>query len=105
MHSSENTLNVRPPFDPLLEQIADYVTGNKSNCDFSVPGHAGGCTVRDLLTAMIKAHEIQGILALENSFNRVGLDHVLLVRIASTAMATSLLGGSREQIINAVSNA
>ena len=62
-------------------------------------------TIRDVLTAMIKAHEIQGILALENSFNRVGLDHVLLVRIASTAVATQLLGGNREQIINAVSNA
>ena len=62
-------------------------------------------TVRDILLAMIKAHEIQGILALENSFNRVGLDHVLLVRIASTAVATQLLGGTREQIMNAVSNA
>ncbi len=62
-------------------------------------------TVRDILLAMIKAHEIQGILALENSFNRVGLDHVLLVRIASTAVATHLLGGTREQILNAVSNA
>lgn len=62
-------------------------------------------TVRDILLAMIKAHEIQGILALENSFNRVGLDHVLLVRIASTAVATHLLGGTREQIMNAVSNA
>jgi 2-methylcitrate dehydratase len=62
-------------------------------------------TVRDILLAMIKAHEIQGILALENSFNRVGLDHVLLVRIASTAVATHLLGGTREQIKNAVSNA
>ncbi|MDB6122369.1 MAG: prpD [Pedosphaera sp.] len=62
-------------------------------------------TVRDVLTAMIKAHEIQGVLALENSFNRVGLDHVLLVRIASTAVATQMLGGTREQIINAVSNA
>jgi 2-methylcitrate dehydratase len=62
-------------------------------------------TIRDVLTAMIKAHEIQGVLALENGFNRVGLDHVLLVRIASTAVATKLLGGSREQIINAVSNA
>jgi 2-methylcitrate dehydratase len=61
--------------------------------------------VRDVLTAMIKAHEIQGILALENSFNRVGLDHVLLVRVASTAVATALLGGTREQVINAVSNA
>lgn len=62
-------------------------------------------TMRDVLTAMIKAHEIQGVLALENSFNRVGLDHVLLVRIASTAVATQLLGGNREQAINAVSNA
>jgi 2-methylcitrate dehydratase len=61
--------------------------------------------VRDLLTAMIKAHEIQGVLALENSFNRVGLDHVLLVRVASTAVVTAMLGGTREQIINAVSNA
>ena len=62
-------------------------------------------TVRDVLTAMIKAHEIQGVLALENSFNRVGLDHVLLVRVASTAVATAMLGGSREQIVNALSNA
>jgi 2-methylcitrate dehydratase len=61
--------------------------------------------VRDVLTAMIKAHEIQGVLALENSFNRVGLDHVLLVRVASTAVVTAMLGGTRDQIINAVSNA
>jgi 2-methylcitrate dehydratase len=61
--------------------------------------------VRDLLTFMIKAHEIQGVAALENSFNRAGLDHVLLVRIASTAVTTVMLGGSREQVINAVSNA
>ena len=62
-------------------------------------------TVRDLLTAMIKAHEIQGVLAIENSFNRVGLDHVILVRVASTAVVTKMLGGTRDQIINAVSNA
>src|ERR1700746_1187068 len=62
-------------------------------------------TVRELLTAMIKAHEIQGGLALENSFNRVGLDHVLLVRVASTAVVTSLLGGTLEQVVNAGSNA
>ncbi len=62
-------------------------------------------TVRDLLTAMIKAHEIQGITALENSYNRVGLDHVILVRVATTAVVTAMLGGTREQIINAVSNA
>lgn len=62
-------------------------------------------TMRQVLDAMIRAHEIQGVLALENSFNRVGLDHVLLVRIASTAVITGLLGGSRSEIINAVSNA
>jgi 2-methylcitrate dehydratase len=61
--------------------------------------------VRDLLTAMIKAHEIQGVIALENGFNRVGLDHVLLVRVASTAVVTQMLGGTRDQVINAVSNA
>ncbi|HET7307535.1 MAG TPA: bifunctional 2-methylcitrate dehydratase/aconitate hydratase [Gammaproteobacteria bacterium] len=61
--------------------------------------------VRDVLTAMIKAHEIQGVLAIDNSFNAVGLDHVLLVRVASTAVVTQMLGGTREQIINAVSNA
>jgi 2-methylcitrate dehydratase len=61
--------------------------------------------MRDVLTAMIKAHEIQGVLALDNAFNRVGLDHVLLVRVASTAVATALLGGTREHVINAVSQA
>ncbi len=59
----------------------------------------------DVLTAMIKAHEIQGCLALENSFNRVGLDHVLLVRVASTAVITKLLGGNRQQVIDALSHA
>ncbi len=62
-------------------------------------------TIKDVLTAMIKAHEIQGVLALENSFNRVGLDHVILVKIASTAVVTKLLGGNKEDIINAISNA
>jgi 2-methylcitrate dehydratase len=61
--------------------------------------------VADVLTGMIKAHEIQGVLALENSFNRVGLDHVLLVRVASAAVAAVLLGGSRDQVINALSHA
>src|SRR3989454_5592982 len=61
--------------------------------------------IRDMLTAMIKAHEIQGVLALENSFNRVGLDHVLLVRVASTAVVAGMLGASTGQIVNAVSNA
>ena len=62
-------------------------------------------SMQDVLTAMIKAHEIQGILALENSYNKVGLDHVLLVRVASTAVVTKMLGGNKEQVINAVSNA
>ena len=61
-------------------------------------------TVREVLTAMIKAHEIQGILALENSFNRAGLDHVLLVRVATAAVAAAMLGGTKEQILSAISN-
>ena len=62
-------------------------------------------TMHDVLVAMVQAHEIQGVLALENAFNRVGLDHVLLVRIASTAVATRLLGGTRRDLLNALSNA
>ncbi|MFD2210319.1 bifunctional 2-methylcitrate dehydratase/aconitate hydratase [Virgibacillus halophilus] len=61
--------------------------------------------LKDVLEAMIKAHEIQGVLALENSLNRVGLDHVLYVKIATTAVVTKMLGGTREEIINALSNA
>ena len=61
--------------------------------------------MHDVLTAMIKAHEIQGVLALENSFNRVGLDHVVLVKVASTAVVAGLLGLSHPEIINAVSHA
>jgi 2-methylcitrate dehydratase len=79
--------------------VADYLAR------LAVMSGRAPLTVRDVLTAMIKAHEIQGVLALENSFNRVGLDHVLLVRVASTAVVTSLLGGSEEQVVNAVSNA
>ena len=60
-------------------------------------------TMRDVLTAMIKAHEIQGCIALENSFNKVGLDHVVLVKVASTAVVCKLLGLSREQTVNAIS--
>ena len=59
--------------------------------------------MKDVLTAMIKAHEIQGCLALENSFNRVGLDHVVLVKVASTAVVSQMLGLDRDEIINAVS--
>ena len=79
--------------------VADYLS-RKQVAEGGAP-----LRVRDVLEAMIKAHEIQGVIALENSFNRVGLDHVLLVRIASTAVVTRMLGGDREEIINAVSNA
>jgi 2-methylcitrate dehydratase len=75
--------------------LADYLTRTKQKL----------LTIADVLNAMIKAHEIQGILALENSFNRVGLDHVLLVRVATTAIATAMLGGTKAQIISALSNA
>ncbi|HEY8508178.1 MAG TPA: bifunctional 2-methylcitrate dehydratase/aconitate hydratase [Steroidobacteraceae bacterium] len=79
--------------------VADYLA-RKSVMEGQRPP-----TVRDVLTAMIKAHEIQGVLALENSFNRVGLDHVILVRVATTAVVTAMLGGTLEQVVNAVSNA
>ncbi|HEX7803513.1 MAG TPA: bifunctional 2-methylcitrate dehydratase/aconitate hydratase [Pseudoxanthomonas sp.] len=87
------------PSDNLgaLLAVADYLSRKA--------GREGGAplTVRDVLTAAIKAHEIQGVYALLNSFNRVGLDHVILVRLASTALATRMLGGGKEQIVNAVS--
>jgi 2-methylcitrate dehydratase len=75
--------------------LADYLTrcGQKS------------ITIKDILQAMIKAHEIQGVLALENSYNRVGLDHVLLVRVATSAVTTAMLGGNSDRIIAALSNA
>lgn len=79
--------------------VADYIS--RRNLSRGEPPLAMGA----VLAGMIKAHEIQGVLALENAFNRVGLDHVLLVRIASTAVVTAMLGGSREEVINAVSNA
>jgi 2-methylcitrate dehydratase len=60
-------------------------------------------TVQDVLTGMIKAHEIQGVIALQNSFNRVGLDHVVLVKVASTAVVANMLGLTRDEIVNAVS--
>jgi len=61
--------------------------------------------MREVLTGMIKAHEIQGVIALENSFNRVGLDHVVLVKAATTAVVTRMMGGTRDEVINALSNA
>lgn len=79
--------------------VADYL----SRCAVS-KGEAP-LTIRDVLTSMIQAHEIQGVLALENSFNRVGLDHVVLVKVATTATVTRMMGGSRDQIVDAVSQA
>jgi len=78
--------------------VADYLS-RKAMREGAPP-----LTVRDVLGYAIKAHEIQGCYALKNSFNRVGLDHVILVRLASTAVATHMLGGSRDDIINAVSH-
>lgn len=79
--------------------IADYLSRQ------AVATGKSPLTMGEVLIGMIKAHEIQGVLALENSFNRVGLDHVLLVRVATTAVVTGMLGGSKEDVINAVSNA
>jgi 2-methylcitrate dehydratase len=62
-------------------------------------------TMKDVLAGMIKAHEIQGVLALENSFNRVGLDHVVLVKVASTAVVANLIGCTYDEVVNAVSHA
>ncbi len=79
--------------------IADYLSQKR------VANGESPLTMKSVLEAMIKAHEIQGVLALENSFNRVGLDHVLLVKVASTAVVSHLMGGNREQMLSAVSHA
>ena len=87
------------PSDNLggILSAADYVSQK------SVSQGKQSLKIKDVLTAMIKAHEIQGVLALENSFNRVGLDPVLLVKIASTAVISFLMGLSKDQALNAVS--
>ena len=85
---------------------SDNLGGILATADWLARAPAAGrplVKIRDVLTAMIKAHEIQGCIALENSFNKVGLDHVVLVKVASTAVASQLLGLSREQTINALS--
>ena len=74
-------------------------------CDYMNRTGQKSYTVKDVLTYMIKAHEIQGVLALENSFNKVGLDHVVLVKVASAAVATHILGGSKDDVLAAVSHA
>ncbi|MCZ6723896.1 MAG: bifunctional 2-methylcitrate dehydratase/aconitate hydratase [Gammaproteobacteria bacterium] len=89
------------PSDNLgaIMALADYLSRQRKSAG-QTP-----LAMRDVLIAMIKAHEIQGILALENSFNRVGLCHVMLVRIASTAVAAKMLGCDRDECLNAVSHA
>lgn len=77
--------------------VADYVSQKNAYLGLAP------LTMHDVFVAMIKAHEIQGILALENAFNRVGLDHVVLVKIATTAVVTQLLGGTEAHILNALS--
>ena len=89
------------PSDNLgaIMALSDYISR------VNIANHKSPLSIKDVLEYMVKAHEIQGILALENSFNKVGLDHVLLVRVASTAVATHMLGGNRDQIISALSQA
>ena len=89
------------PSDNLgaIMALSDYISR------VNIANNKSPLTIKDVLEYMVKAHEIQGVLALENSFNKVGLDHVLLVRVASTAVATHLLGGNRDQIIDALSQA
>jgi 2-methylcitrate dehydratase len=79
--------------------VADWVSRGRADAG------APPLTVRDLLTALIKAYEVQGVLALGNAFNRFGLDHVLLVKVASTAVVSRLLGATEEQIVHALSQA
>jgi 2-methylcitrate dehydratase len=90
-HPSDNLGSILP--------VADYLS-RKAIAEGGAP-----LSMKQVLNAMILAHEIQGVLALENSYNQVGLDHVLLVRVASTAVVTRMLGGDMEQVTNAVSNA
>lgn len=79
--------------------VADYISQERIN------NGKEPLIVKDVLEAMIKAHEIQGVLALDNSLNRVGLDHVLYVKVATTAVVTKMLGGGKEEINNALSHA
>ncbi|TAM98860.1 MAG: bifunctional 2-methylcitrate dehydratase/aconitate hydratase [Chitinophagaceae bacterium] len=86
---------------------SDNLGGILSTADWlsrtSVSSGKPALLIKDVLEAMIKAHEIQGVLALENSFNKVGLDHVLLVKVASTAVVGKLIGLTRDELINAIS--
>ncbi|MCJ1296546.1 ATP-binding cassette transporter CGR1 [Xylographa carneopallida] len=83
--------------------VADWIT--RTNRDGGMLGNGTVLKVKDVLEAMIKAHEIQGCLALENSFNKVGLDHVLLVKVATAAVVSKMLGLSERQTADAISQA
>ena len=82
---------------------SDNLGGILASADYLSRQHHDALTMHDILTAMIKAHEIQGIIALENSFNKKGLDHVVLVKVASTAVVAHMLGLSKNQICDAIS--
>jgi 2-methylcitrate dehydratase len=84
---------------------SDNLGGILASADWLCRSSKSKLLVRDVLTGMIKAHEIQGVLALENSFNRVGLDHVVLVKVASTAVVSQMLGLEYDEVVNAVSQA
>lgn len=84
---------------------SDNLGGILAVCDYLGRQNKAQYTVGDVLVAMVKAHEIQGVMALENSFNRVGLDHVILVKLASTAVITKLMGGDKDAVLRAVSQA
>jgi len=98
-HPSDNLGGILAVADYLSRRVNDFP--RKENAIYTNEP----LTMKDILTAMIKAYEIQGVLALENSFNKVGLDHVILVKVATTAVITKMLGGSRQHILNALSNA
>ena len=88
---------------------SDNLGGILASADYlsrrAIAGGEKPLVMKDVLTAMIKAHEIQGVIALENSFNRVGLDHVVLVKVATSGVVTRMLGGTKEEVINTLSNA
>ena len=84
---------------------SDNLGGILATADWLSRNRKNPLLVKDVLTGMIKAHEIQGVLALENSFNRVGLDHVVLVKVASTAVVSQMLGLEYDEVVNAVSQA
>jgi len=84
---------------------SDNLGGILATADWLSRNQKEPLVMKDVLSAMIKAHEIQGVLALENSFNRVGLDHVVLVKVASTAVVAQMLACSYDQVVNAVSQA